>query len=99
MKRNRKQRLVGFARAISDMGLVATLVQVVVDPELQDLGIGTLMTQQLTCKISTTGPYEVTSCQPRLNREAGSGGETPPALARVITGPHTHRDAVCRSTT
>lgn len=55
--RRRRRQLVGLARAISDVGLVAT-VEVVVDPDLHGLGIGSGLTAQLTRQISSTG-YEV----------------------------------------
>ena len=52
-QRRARRALVGFARAVSDAAFVATVHDVAVMPELQDLGLGRQLLQRLTGQVSS----------------------------------------------
>eukprot|EP00878_Enallax_costatus_P028381 GHUV01030654.1.p1 GENE.GHUV01030654.1~~GHUV01030654.1.p1 ORF type:complete len:143 (+),score=28.24 GHUV01030654.1:679-1107(+) len=55
----RPRRLVGFARAAGDLSLVATIHDVLVHPEMQGYGLGSVMLRRLLNQIANQGVYDV----------------------------------------
>ena len=58
-RRPRRARLVGLARAISDIGLVATVTEVVVDPDVRGLGLASTLVENLARRIASAGPHQI----------------------------------------
>jgi ribosomal protein S18 acetylase RimI-like enzyme len=76
------RRLVGLARATSDGCFTATIWDVLVDPELQGRGLGSLLVQQMTVRllqrdisnVSLFADPAVVSFYSRLGFEVDPGG-------------------------
>ncbi|XP_051186090.1 GCN5-related N-acetyltransferase 3, chloroplastic [Lolium perenne] len=57
--RRGEQRLVGFGRAVSDVGLTASVHDVVVHPSLQRRGIGRKILEKITRVLHSRGIYDI----------------------------------------
>lgn len=59
--RREEQRLVGFGRAVSDVGLTASVHDVVVHPSLQRRGIGRKILEKITRVLHSRGIYDISA--------------------------------------
>ncbi|XP_047048778.1 acetyltransferase NSI-like [Lolium rigidum] len=59
--RRGEQRLVGFGRAVSDVGLTASVHDVVVHPSLQRRGIGRKILEKITRVLHSRGIYDISA--------------------------------------
>ncbi|KAM0853363.1 hypothetical protein ACQ4PT_051122 [Festuca glaucescens] len=59
--RRGEQRLVGFGRAVSDVGLTASVHDVVVHPLLQRRGIGRKILEKITRVLHSRGIYDISA--------------------------------------
>ncbi|MEW5318171.1 MAG: hypothetical protein WDW38_009415 [Sanguina aurantia] len=55
----KKRRLIGFARAIGDVALVATIYDLAVHPDLQGFGIGHRLVRSLVQQLYSKGIYDI----------------------------------------
>ncbi|XP_062180982.1 GCN5-related N-acetyltransferase 3, chloroplastic isoform X2 [Phragmites australis] len=56
-----ERRLVGFGRAVSDVGLTASVHDVVVHPSLQRRGIGRKIVEKITRALHSRGIYDISA--------------------------------------
>ncbi|RCV15733.1 hypothetical protein SETIT_3G081400v2 [Setaria italica] len=61
LARQGEQRLVGFGRAVSDLGLTASVHDVVVHPSLQRRGIGQKIVDKITRVLHSRGIYDISA--------------------------------------
>ncbi|CAN6326252.1 unnamed protein product [Urochloa humidicola] len=59
--RQEERRLVGFGRAVSDLGLTASVHDVVVHPSLQRRGIGRKIVDKITRVLHSRGIYDISA--------------------------------------
>uniref|UniRef100_N1QQJ6 Putative N-acetyltransferase ycf52-like protein n=1 Tax=Aegilops tauschii TaxID=37682 RepID=N1QQJ6_AEGTA len=59
--RRGEQRLVGFGRAVSDVGLTASVHDVVVHPSVQRRGIGRKILEKITRVLHSRGIYDISA--------------------------------------
>ncbi|PUZ63464.1 hypothetical protein GQ55_3G070000 [Panicum hallii var. hallii] len=59
--RQGEQQLVGFGRAVSDLGLTASVHDVVVHPSLQRRGIGQKIVDKITSVLHSRGIYDISA--------------------------------------
>uniref|UniRef100_A0ACD5XTQ7 Uncharacterized protein n=1 Tax=Avena sativa TaxID=4498 RepID=A0ACD5XTQ7_AVESA len=59
--RRGEQRLVGFGRAVSDVGLTASVHDIVVHPSLQRRGIGRKIVEKITRVLHSRGIYDIST--------------------------------------
>ncbi|MEW5301016.1 MAG: hypothetical protein WDW36_003900 [Sanguina aurantia] len=55
----KRRRLIGFARAIGDVSLVATIYDLAVHPDLQGFGIGHRLVRSLVQQLYSKGIYDI----------------------------------------
>ncbi|GAB2212279.1 hypothetical protein Droror1_Dr00025632 [Drosera rotundifolia] len=55
------ERLVGFGRAVSDLGLTASIYDVMVIPSLRRMGIGRKIVQKITRLLTNRGIYDISA--------------------------------------
>lgn len=53
--------LVGFGRAVSDLGLTASIYDVMVIPSLRRMGIGRMIVQRLIRRLYNKGIYDISA--------------------------------------
>lgn len=53
--------LVGFGRAVSDLGLTASIYDVMVIPPLQRMGIGRMIVQRIIRMLTNRGIYDISA--------------------------------------
>ncbi|XP_021296929.1 uncharacterized protein LOC110426132 isoform X8 [Herrania umbratica] len=52
-------KLVGFGRAVSDLGLTASIYDVMVSPSLQGMGIGTIIVKRIVRMLTSSDIYDI----------------------------------------
>ncbi|CAL4896314.1 unnamed protein product [Urochloa decumbens] len=61
LRRQEERRLVGFGRAVSDLGLTASVHDVVVHPSLQRRGIGRKIVDKITRVLHSRGIFDISA--------------------------------------
>ncbi|EOY20226.1 hypothetical protein QUC31_005753 [Theobroma cacao] len=61
-------KLVGFGRAVSDLGLTASIYDVMVSPSLQGMGIGTIIVKRIVRMLTSSDIYDIVALCSRKER-------------------------------
>ncbi|KAK6228822.1 hypothetical protein SCA6_001162 [Theobroma cacao] len=61
-------KLVGFGRAVSDLGLTASIYDVMVSPSLQGMGIGTIIVKRIVRMLTSSDIYDIAALCSRKER-------------------------------